>query len=98
MSVMRKKLTAIALAFGAIFGFGIVAAPSASAYTTYYHAHDWCAKKGAYYVGYGWGDNKVVSDWYVHVDYSWSEEVFQGKTDYEYYSHRQRWANSFCTY
>lgn len=96
---MKKKLIAVLITLSAIFGFtSFVAMPSANAVNSFYHAHYWCWQKGAYYPGMGYGQNKQVRDWYVHVDYSWAEETFQGKYDYEYYHHSDGvlW-NSFCT-
>lgn len=97
---MKKKLTAILLSLGVIFGFGLVAAPSASAYNTYYHGHNGCYYKGVEYMDYGgvvsYSKNVPVTYWYVHVDYTWQEEVFQGKYDYEYYSHKNIYWNGIC--
>ena len=97
-NLMKKKLIALLIALGSILGFtSFVAMPSANAVNTYYHGHNWCMYKGIWYAGYGIPfQNTPVTDWYVHVDYSWSEEVFQGKHDYEYYSHRNIYTSGFC--
>ncbi len=96
---MRKKIISwfIALGTAAVLAFGgaVALAPTANAYTTRYHAHDHCMKKGIYYVGYGWGDNKVLTDWWIHYDYNWLEEL-GGYSDYERFSHYQRNPYSWC--
>ncbi len=94
---MKKKLIAFLAAIALLFGGAVALAPAASAANTYYHGHNYCLYKGIYYAGYGvFSKNTPATEWYVHVDYSWSEEFFYGLRDYEYYSHRNIYYNGLC--
>jgi hypothetical protein len=76
---MKKKFTAFLIAFGLMFGTGLVLAPSANALTTYYYSKTRCLV-GVY---------PVVSylQWYKMYDYSAAEEFLFGWRDYSVYSH-----------
>lgn len=58
-------------------------------------ASSWWAKTSSCY------GNQIRHTWYQVIDYSWYEETFQGKIDYNYptlyYPHHYEYTGIYCT-
>jgi hypothetical protein len=84
---MRKiiaRLASVLLAIGITFGT-VAVAPVA--FATPAHAVN------------SWYVYKTYCDWvyvYIHYDYDWWEETFQGKRDYDAYQYRYYQYNWYC--